>query len=384
MNHRDDASIPVHVRESITLLFQKGEITERQHEQGLRLAHEPWFVERLLSVRSISDPARRTEEYDRLFGPRGDKKANQALPVTTAEHLAESIPRVRLWLIYPLIVLWSAAPLIPNPAFKTVVLGILSVVIIQVLLDLFKHSSAKVEALTARLDRALADVEKQYFLDRRDLARGLHTIQSHLREPTPPTFPDFTAVLPVMKALIVERLEAGQNVHLRVMAISGQFTWKHLLFDGMETFVKYMGKSQKIRIEFVVVSQRTLEKWGQETLKIHKDSMERGVAVFRRNYSRMIDEGSISLRVEEYDNLPHWHGIMVDDDALFLGRTSWRAGAASWELSIGQNVYRQFFLQDRFRGAERIEQFRNWFDAYLGRSRPVAGARGDDDGAPAP
>jgi hypothetical protein len=116
-------------------------------------------------------------------------------------------------------------------------------------------------------------------------------------------------------------------------------------------------------------------------LKIHRDSMELGIAVFRRNHRQMIDDGSITLRVEEYDNIPHWHGIMVDDDTLFLGRTNWRTGVAPWKLTVGQNVYRQFFLQDRFGGAERIEQFINWFDAYLGLARPFAAASAPD-GAP--
>jgi hypothetical protein len=370
--------VPAHVREAIAQLLKRGEITQRQHEEGLRLAQESWFIDRFLAIRDEPDAERRSEELDRLLGPKGTKASEGARQASTLEQLGETIPKVRRGFgLYLLVVLWSVSPLIPIPGFKAVVLSALSVLIVHLLLDLFKQSTAKIEALTTRFNTAFAEVERQYYLDRKELLRGLYTIDTHLREPTPPTFADFNAALPVLKSQIIERLKAGKSVQLRLLAISAQFSWKHLILDAMDTYLGDVGKTQTIDIQIVVVSSRTLEKWGQDTLRIHKDAMDRGVTVFRKKYRDQISNGAISLRVEEYDNIPHWHGIMIDDDMLFLGRTRWKSGDPPWELTVGQNVYRQFVMLDRFNGTERIDQFKNWFDAYLDRARHLTTPKED-------
>lgn len=78
----------------------------------------------------------------------------------------------------------------------------------------------------------------------------------------------------------------------------------------------------------------------------------------------------IRLHIETIDNLPHWHGVLIERRYLFLGRVSWFEGTERWQfgpkqITCGKNGYRQYFFDDSRGGAERIVLFRRWFSHYL-------------------
>jgi hypothetical protein len=65
-----------------------------------------------------------------------------------------------------------------------------------------------------------------------------------------------------------------------------------------------------------------------------------------------------------YKNLPHWHGFLIDDEYLFLGRTDWSFSRNKPKLTVGQNKYR-YFDRSSTMGIERIELFKDWHKYYL-------------------
>ena len=70
--------------------------------------------------------------------------------------------------------------------------------------------------------------------------------------------------------------------------------------------------------------------------------------------------------IKFYRQLPQYHGILINDDQLFLGRTDWKfdnCPEGKPELTVGQNRYRYFnrtTTQGQDRGFERIDLFLNW------------------------
>ena len=64
-----------------------------------------------------------------------------------------------------------------------------------------------------------------------------------------------------------------------------------------------------------------------------------------------------------YRNLPHWHGVLVNDEHLFLGRTDWKCPNGNPELAVGQNKYRYYNTAEE-RGEDRVKLFLNWHKYY--------------------
>jgi len=70
-----------------------------------------------------------------------------------------------------------------------------------------------------------------------------------------------------------------------------------------------------------------------------------------------------------YENLPHWHGILINDGILFMGRTDWNFPDPELEklpyfLYVGQAEYRLFRKDDFTGGGGRIKRFISWFNYY--------------------
>jgi hypothetical protein len=64
-----------------------------------------------------------------------------------------------------------------------------------------------------------------------------------------------------------------------------------------------------------------------------------------------------TMRVHTYRFVPHWYGILVGDEVLFLGTTYWEGG----KLSAGRNSVEVFRAANGSRDCEVIQEFLGWF-----------------------
>jgi hypothetical protein len=72
----------------------------------------------------------------------------------------------------------------------------------------------------------------------------------------------------------------------------------------------------------------------------------------------------ISIQAKTYKNLPHWHGVTIDRQYLFLGRTSWTYPRELPKLLVGENKYR-LFNNETPGGSERINLFEGWHTYFF-------------------
>lgn len=93
-----------------------------------------------------------------------------------------------------------------------------------------------------------------------------------------------------------------------------------------------------------------------------------------------MENAGILLSLYEYDNLPHWHGVLFNKEILFMGRTEWyRAGDNNlWQLRVGEVEYRRFEYEDFYGGKTRIDRFDHWFRRYLDRARYLKRVHSND------
>jgi hypothetical protein len=202
----------------------------------------------------------------------------------------------------------------------------------------------------------------------RELKERLDKIDMNLKEPQPPSYSDFNEALPIIKGILDERLSRDQDVTIRILAVSAQFSWKVLIETTIPQLLTNKNYKSKIHIELVIVKPSVLHEWGQRKLENDAKSTLIGEENFKRKYKTLFQEGKLSLFIHQYDNIPHWHGILIDNDLLFMGRCKWEVIDGRYHLLVGQIDYRQFRINDRFGGNTRIELINSWFDAYKFRA----------------
>lgn len=257
--------------------------------------------------------------------------------------LQEAYVKARPAIAIILVVAICISPMINDIRWKVGLTSALAVTCVFLLFDLFK-------SLNQRLDK----------------------IDTNLKVQEPPTYLNYNIAIHTIREIITDRLSHNQDVNLKVIGVSAQFTWKHLVEDTLPDLFKVGHRDPKIKVELLIVKPDVLEKWGQIGLKIDAETTLKRVPLFEKNYRSDILRDKISISVYEYDNIPHWHGIMIDDDIFFMGRCKWIEKNKRLHLQVGQMEYRQFSDADKFRGKDRIELFNQWFNAYKLRASFLA------------
>jgi hypothetical protein len=254
----------------------------------------------------------------------------------------ETYPKVRPWVAIVLVIAFLTSTAVDNTQYKIGLLSTLAANIIFLIFDL-------ATSIKTRLDK----------------------IDSNFREPNPPDYIDFNAALPVIRVLLNERLTINKEVKIRILAVSAQFSWTSLIETTIPTLFNSTNKNQKIIIEIVVVKPSVLHDWGQKQLENNVRGTLIGEGTFKKMYQTAFNEGKVSLNIYQYDNIPHWHGILIDNDVLFMGRCKWKIIDGKYHLMVGQIDYRQFREKDKFEGKTRIELVDNWFETYKFRAQKI-------------
>jgi hypothetical protein len=258
-------------------------------------------------------------------------------------------------------------------------------------IELNKHRSQLSEtcgALTAAVRNASdALVDAEAFLD--ELSPELEQGRSF---PNHDTAFDFAKQH--VRSLLASRRDSELNV--RVLAVASSFSWRFVaevlpdLISGMmdsaagsgsgsdDSGAPAQGQSfSTVCSAFVLLVEPThlraakagrnakLEEWWKISRSRERDLNR----LIQRTWSPELIE-HYSLRLAYYKNIPHWHGVLVSDNWLLLGRTSWVNGSEGYELRVGENLYRLFTDRTK-QGRDRIKLFESWFSYYKQNSRAV-------------
>lgn len=165
-----------------------------------------------------------------------------------------------------------------------------------------------------------------------------------------------------------ESLRTSDYITIRVMAVSLHYSW-----DFLEEYIPILLANapphKRINVELQMVEPKhlgayLLEDWQKKGLII-----EGRIAEFVRRACEdggLIKEGRLELSLYHYRNIPHWHGMLINGNYLFLGRTRWtvQSDKQILRLSVGEQPYRIFAGNDSFGGSDRIAMFTCWFDYY--------------------
>lgn len=201
-----------------------------------------------------------------------------------------------------------------------------------------------------------------------ELNQRLSAIEAQVVAPKVEEFQNFTNATARIKDSIFDVLMKGRDLHVCFLVVSGRYSWR-FVEDHAEQFLAALKKKKQMVLDVCLIDPATLGRhglhmWGDES----RNTKER-ITKFQSRFEKELRDGRIILNIYWYDNIPHWHGILINNKTFFMGRTDWAFGN---ELKVGQIEYRLFFVGDGAGGDVRIERFKNWFEYYKQRGEKLS------------
>jgi hypothetical protein len=188
----------------------------------------------------------------------------------------------------------------------------------------------------------------------------LFAIRKHIEElETPRVFADFFETTAAMRSEMLRRLERNGSLRVRAMGMSMGHAWPFfmntlapLLRDGKHAISLDIAMLDADWPDLVALNPGWVSR-----AKANADDIARlGASV-----SVAMQGSGSSLGLSLYRHMPNWHGVLIDDDLLFLSTCFWQGGT----LTGAENRYELLSNGDPLLGAPRITQFRSWFDHIL-------------------
>ena len=256
--------------------------------------------------------------------------------------IKDSYKKSRPYIALISVICISLSPLIENEIYKVVALTVLSSILVSIVLDLF------------------SEIEKRF-----------DVINSKLGVKEPPIYYGFNEALPYIKQVLIDNLLKNEDISIKIIAVSAQFSWKSIVEVLLPELLAYNRNKVKFEVEFTLVDPEVLRLWGQKKLCKYCQTVLslKEIIANQEEYKSAIESGRLKLNVHLVDNVPHWHGLLINDDILFLGRSKWDMTKRHKEMHVGRKEYRKYTINDRFQGYQRVEVFQQWFDAYKFRSQ---------------
>lgn len=182
-------------------------------------------------------------------------------------------------------------------------------------------------------------------------------IQKQLTSDKPArVFPNFYSVCQEINQAIVKRLERRSEIHIRALGMSMGHAWP--FFANTLQPLLSENRKQKVTLEIAMLDSRWAEldsvnpDWLARS-KTNCDEIQRFVEERRAQ----LEKKRWSVTVHLYRHMPNWHGVMIDEDILFLSTCYWDQD----KLVGADNLYERFDKNADEVSSRRISEFTSWF-----------------------
>lgn len=161
-----------------------------------------------------------------------------------------------------------------------------------------------------------------------------------------------------------------KNVVLSFIGVSMSFSWNSIIEGQLEALIK-ANPTVNFGLEGVFVDHLFLKDLCLNSEpKNWAEYSEKNEANFHRFGERMRREVGerFVMRVKVIRNLPHWHGWLIGDHHLFLGRVRFTFTKDDCpSMQVGENEYRYYYRTHSgdTAGDARVDLFDNWLQFYL-------------------
>jgi len=180
--------------------------------------------------------------------------------------------------------------------------------------------------------------------------------------------PNHLACHNLMQQYTSESLRNADSIVIKVMGVSLNYSWDFFVMS-LPTVFSEIPSHKKISLELEMVdpgylAQQKLRRWKEHAIAVQ--SRIKQFVAHQKKKGGLIGDGRLEIVLYQYRNIPHWHGMLVNNHYIFWGRTKWKVELSKniWDLRVGEELYRVFAANDDYGGADRIAMFNSWFEYY--------------------
>ena len=216
------------------------------------------------------------------------------------------------------------------------------------------------EVTTPRLDgsRGLNQKVEEYEKDK-------HSHESRF-------FKNFIKAEPSIVEYLEKSLKKNAKTSICVIGVSLRYSWPVIKNVTQEYYVENKQK-KTIEIKLCLIDEGWVMQSGLSLMHMRKMHTDEDIRQYRKTYQSLISRGILNLSVHYYSSFPHMHGICIDNEELFLSDSYWQKSntrenkSSSPMLTIGENEYILYSVNDKPIGEEKISQFNHYYD-FLGKT----------------
>ncbi len=178
----------------------------------------------------------------------------------------------------------------------------------------------------------------------------------------------FSDVEKKIRDILTEKLNNKDDrpvVKLKLISVAMTFSWNFVISQVPKILLQY--STATIELELLFIASEFLELQSLATHEINWVQVSKQRVIDVQHFISDMDStfhGRMVINARTYKNLPHWHGWIVDNRYLFLGRTNWYFKSEKPKLLVGQNKYRYFDTSTQ-EGDEKVQLFLNWQNYYF-------------------
>ncbi len=209
-------------------------------------------------------------------------------------------------------------------------------------------------------------------------------LPEHLRGAVSLRFPKYNLVHHDVERESLRRLAAGPRLEIKWLSVRMEYT-ETILRDLLRTMVDSVAECD-IRLSIAMLNpdweylRYFHPDWPDEARKTRRKLSE--LAALYREQQRTQKKRKVSIIVHEYEYVPNWHGVVLNDSRFYIGHCSWNEavpGSGRKVFTGGENPY--MLLCAEKGGFERwlATHFLTWFDyafhgsSNLGATQPPVG-----------
>ena len=252
-----------------------------------------------------------------------------------------------------------------NDIINTLIWPVVVLVIVVFVCLLFKDSIRKIIGRVRSFTRITPRGNTTVTLEDR-----IHTLESAVEKfsRTNNEYDDHLDAFEDINKLIEElhTIENRQQLTIKIVAVAMTYSWSFLERDITRLLRKHPNLHIRIQASFVDDVHLSNSRLDLEDGTIWPDEALSRKNGFPEQVKKMKDRfgDRIFIGAKTYNNLPHWHGVLIDRQFLYLGRSSWSYPRSSPKLAVGENKYRHYDHKTTG-GKERIKLFDSWHTYYF-------------------